>query len=126
MVTGVFALTVLVVIENVALEVPARTVTLAGTCAESELLESPTTVSASVLLVKVTVPVEDWPPVNVDGLTLTDCMVAAPSRGGAKKYKLGGAVLGARPPAHGGRQIGLQRRNDGEGNCLAHVGRSAR
>ena len=75
MVTGVDAVTVLVLTVNVALLAPAATVTLAGTVAvDVLLLERETTappVSAGPL--SVTVPVEDCtPPVTLVGFSVSE------------------------------------------------------
>jgi hypothetical protein len=72
MVTGVDVVTALVLTVNVALLAPAATVTLAGTIAvDAPLLERETAappVGAGPL--RVTVPVEDWPPpVTLIGLS---------------------------------------------------------
>ena len=69
-VTGVDAVTALVVTVNVALVLPAATVTLDGTAATAGLpLESDTTVPpAGAAAVSVTVPVDGLPPTTVPGL----------------------------------------------------------
>jgi len=74
MVTGVEALTLLVLMVKFALEAPAATFTLAGTDATAELALERLTLSALVAATfNVTVPVTTWPPVAVDGFTETDC-----------------------------------------------------
>jgi hypothetical protein len=66
------AVTAVVVTVKVAVELPAATVTLAGTTADVWLLESVTIAPpAGAALVKVTVPVEGFPPTTVVGLTAT-------------------------------------------------------
>lgn len=73
MVTVVTAPTALVEMGNVALVWLSSTVTVAGTCAAALSLERLTTAPpAGAALVRLTVPVEDWPPVTLDGLALTD------------------------------------------------------
>ena len=79
MVTGVAAVTALVVIVNVALLVPAATVTLAGTVAADTLLErSTTTPPLGAAPLSVTVPVDDAPPLTVVGLSPIEYRVAVP------------------------------------------------
>ena len=71
----VSALTVLVVIEKVALVEPAGTMRVppVGRCATALLLYRLTVAPpGGAALLNVTVPVDGWPPVTVDGLTLTD------------------------------------------------------
>ena len=71
-VTGVEVVTVLVVTVKLALLDPEATVTLAGTVVALELSESDTTappLGAGAL--KVTVPVEEFPPATLVGLTVT-------------------------------------------------------
>src|SRR6267143_304023 len=78
-VTGVDAVTALVLTVNVALLAPAAIVTLAGTLAAPLLLESSTCappVSAGPL--RVTVPVEGDPPVTLMGLSAIEESVAEP------------------------------------------------
>ena len=71
MVTDVTLATAVVVTGKVALVVPAATVTLAGTCAEPLLEESATTAPpAGAGTLKVTVPVEELPPITVFGLNV--------------------------------------------------------
>ena len=73
MVTGVDAVTALVLTVNVALLAPAAIVTLAGTLAAPLLLEISTCappVSADPL--SVTVPVEDDPPVTLVGFSVSE------------------------------------------------------
>jgi hypothetical protein len=80
MVTGVEAVTALVLTVKVALVAPAATVTLVGTLAAPLLLESITCappVGAGPL--NVTVAVEDCvPPVTLVGFSATEESVAAP------------------------------------------------
>jgi len=72
MVTGVFAVTEVVLTANVALVAPAATVTLAGTVAAVELLESDTAAPPlDAAALRVTVPVEEVPPTTLVGLTVT-------------------------------------------------------
>ena len=76
--TEVEAVTALVVTGKVALVAPAATVTLAGTLAAALLLESVTIappVGAAVL--KVAVPVEEFGPTTLAGLTESDARLAA-------------------------------------------------
>ena len=64
--------TVDVVIVKVAVVAPAATVTLAGTCAVAELLESATTAPpVGAAPANVTVPVDELPPSTEAGLTET-------------------------------------------------------
>ena len=73
MVTGVEALTALVLTVKFALLAPAATVTLAGTVAADELLERFTaTPPLGADPLRVTVPVEGDPPVTLMGLSVTD------------------------------------------------------
>jgi hypothetical protein len=80
-VTGVDVVTALVLTLNVALLAPAATVTLAGTVAEALLLERFTTalpLGAGPL--RVTVPVEEEPPVTLLGLsTIEDRVGGVPA-----------------------------------------------
>ena len=70
MVTGVAAVTALVVTVNVALVAPAATVTLAGTAAADALLERETTAPPpGAAPLSVTVPVDDAPPLTLAGLS---------------------------------------------------------
>ena len=65
---------------NVVLLEPAGTVTVppAGTCAEAESLETLTVAPpVGAAPVSVTVAVEDWPPITVDGFMETDCTVGS-------------------------------------------------
>lgn len=72
------ALVVNVVMVNVALLVPASTVTLAGTVAAAVLLlVRVTTRSTATMPVKVTVPVALLPPITGFGVAVTDDNVAA-------------------------------------------------
>jgi hypothetical protein len=73
MVTEVDTATALVLIVKVALAAPARTVTLEGILAAALLLESTTwapPVGAGPL--SVTVPVEELPPVTLEGLSVSE------------------------------------------------------
>ena len=72
MLTVAFAATGVVVTVNVALVAPAATVTFAGTCAAAVLLLVSATAAppAGAAPLKVTVPVEEIPPVTLDGLKL--------------------------------------------------------
>ena len=74
MVTGVATLTARVVTVNVALVVPAATVTLAGTVAAAVLLLASVTTAppAGAALLNVTVPVAEAPPVTAVGLRDTE------------------------------------------------------
>jgi hypothetical protein len=64
------AVTAVVVVVKVALVAPAATVTLGGTVAEAELLDSVTTLPPEgAALVSVTVAVEESPPVRLVGLS---------------------------------------------------------
>jgi hypothetical protein len=78
MVAETVELTDEVVIVNVAEVAPAATVTLAGTVAEALLLASETTTPPlGAALVRVTVPVDDVPPVTLVGLTASEASAAA-------------------------------------------------
>ena len=69
-VTGVTAATTLVLTVKVAPVAPAETVTLAGTLAAALLLESATCAPpAGAAPLKVTVPVEEFPPVTLVGFS---------------------------------------------------------
>ena len=72
-VTAVEVLTALVVTGNVTLIAPAATVTLAGTVAAAVSPLDIVTVAPPVgaALLRVTVPVEELPPVTVAGFTLS-------------------------------------------------------
>src|ERR1017187_9673407 len=72
MVTGVVALTPVVVTWKVAVVAPAATVTVAGTVAAALLLESVTDALAAAAPVSVTVPVDDVPPVTAVGFKVTE------------------------------------------------------
>ena len=73
MVTGVTAVTALVVNVNVALVAPAATVMLAGTVAADALLERETTAPPlGAAPLSVTVPVDGDPPLTVAGLSATE------------------------------------------------------
>jgi hypothetical protein len=64
--------TAVVVTVKVAVELPAATITLAGTSAAVLLLESVMVAPpAGAALVKVIVPVEEFPPVTLVGLSAT-------------------------------------------------------
>src|SRR6266852_6783194 len=73
-VTAVELLTALVVTAKVALVAPAATVTLAGTVAATVLLLESVTAAppAGAAPLRVTVPVEELPPVTLVGLSATD------------------------------------------------------
>jgi hypothetical protein len=71
-VTGVLVVTALVFTVKVALLAPAATVTLAGTVAEDALLERYTVAPLAAGPLRVTVPVDEDPPVTLVGLTPTD------------------------------------------------------
>jgi hypothetical protein len=72
MVAEVEVLTAVVVTVNVALELPAATVTLRGTVAAALLLDSDTTMPpVGAAPVKVTVPVEGLPPTTLVGFNDT-------------------------------------------------------
>lgn len=59
--------------ENVAVVLPAATVTLAGTAAVELLLESVTeTPPVGAAVLRVTVPVEELPPITEAGLSDTE------------------------------------------------------
>jgi hypothetical protein len=74
MVTVVKAATALVLTVKVALVAPAATVTLDGTVAALVLLLESVTVAppAGTASLKVTVPVEEFPPVTVAGFSETE------------------------------------------------------
>src|SRR5580704_16617979 len=73
MVTGVAAVTALVVTVNVALVAPPATVTLAGTVAAETLLERETIAPPlGAAPLSVTVPVDDVPPLTLAGLSATE------------------------------------------------------
>ena|SRR5689334_16217935 len=96
MLTAVVVVTALVVTLKLALVAPARTVTLAGTCATDVLLlESETTVSAGAAALKVTVPVEMLFPMTLLGLRLTDEIDTAPEQAGKRNEAI--RVLHALP-----------------------------
>jgi len=79
-VTGVAAVTALVVTVNVALVAPAATVTLAGTAAADELLERATTAPPlGAAPLSATVPVDCAPPFTVVGLRVTEDSATAPA-----------------------------------------------
>ncbi len=74
MLTGVVDLTAVVVTENVAVVAPAATDTLAGSVATAVLLLVSVTTAPpeGAVLLSVTVPVEEVPPVTAAGFRLTD------------------------------------------------------
>src|SRR5271166_612666 len=73
MVAVVVLATVVVVTLKVAVVAPAGTVTLAGTVAEALLLDKPTeSPPVGAALPKVTVPVDEVPPVTEVGFSVTD------------------------------------------------------
>jgi len=73
MVTGVEAVTALVVTGNVALVAPAATVTVDGTVAEVLLLERFTVAPPlGAAPLRVTAPVEEEPPFTLLGVSVTD------------------------------------------------------
>jgi hypothetical protein len=77
MVTEALLATGLVVTLNVAVVAPAATVTLAGTCAAVVLLLDRVTTAPPVgaCPVKVTVPVDEVPPITEVGLSATEATV---------------------------------------------------
>src|SRR5216117_4134702 len=77
-VTGVAAVTAVVVIEKLALSAPAVTVTLAGTLATVVVLLDSVTIAPPVgaAVVNVTVPVLAAPPTTLVGLTVTEDKLA--------------------------------------------------
>jgi hypothetical protein len=78
MVAKVEAATPMVVAEKVAVIAPSGTVTLGGTAATALSLDNDTVAPpAGAMLLRVTVPVEGWPPVTLVGL-----MVRSQSTGG--------------------------------------------
>jgi hypothetical protein len=78
MVAAVELETVLVVTVNVAVGVPAATGTLAGTWADELLLDSVTTAPpVGAAPVRVTVPVEELPPMTLAGLRDTELRTTA-------------------------------------------------
>ena len=71
--------TAVVVTLNVAVVLPAATVTLAGTVADELLLDSATEIPpVGAAALTVTVPVEELPPVTDVGLSDTEDSAAAP------------------------------------------------
>jgi len=82
MVTAVDAVTALVATVNVAVVAPAATVTLAGVLATVVLLLESVTAAPpdGAAAVKVTVPVDEFPPVTLVGFRLSEERVG---RGGA-------------------------------------------
>jgi hypothetical protein len=77
-VTGVLAVTALVLTLKVALLDPGPKATLAGTVAADALLARLTDMLPGAGPLRVTVPVEADPPVTAPGLTATDETVTAP------------------------------------------------
>jgi hypothetical protein len=72
-VTGVDAVTALVFTVNVALVAPAATATLVGTATADTLLERLTTAPPlGAAVVRVTVPVEEAPPMTLVGLSIRE------------------------------------------------------
>ena len=90
--TVVDAVTVLVLTVNVALVAPAATVTLEGTVATDVLLLESATCAPpdGAGPLSVTVPVEDFPPVTLVGLNVSEVRVGA---GGAAGFTVSEAVL---------------------------------
>jgi len=83
MVTGVEAVTVVVLTVNVPLVYPAMTVTLDGTVAADALLERLTTAPPlGAAPLRVTVPVDEDPPLTLVGLSASVDSVAEPEPGG--------------------------------------------
>ena len=73
MVADAVLATAVVVTVKVAVVAPAATVTLAGTVAAALLLDKPTdSPPVGAALPKVTVPVDEVPPVTAVGLNVTD------------------------------------------------------
>jgi len=62
---------------KVAVALPAVKVTVAGTLADPELLDRFSTKFAGAAELRVTFPVEESPPVTLDGVNMTDVMVGA-------------------------------------------------
>jgi len=85
MVSGVDVVTALVLTVNVALVLPAATITLAGTAAADGLLLERATAAPPLgagplrVTVPVEVPVEGDPPVTLVGLSVTAESVADPA-----------------------------------------------
>ena len=74
----VVALTVLVFTGKLALMAPAATVTLGGTVAEVLLLDREMTAPPLAAgLLRVTVPVDGFPPLTLVGLTVNEARVGA-------------------------------------------------
>ncbi len=83
MVTGVEAVSVVVLTVNVPLVYPAMTVTLDGTVAADALLERLTTAPPlGAAPLRVTVPVDEDPPLTLVGLSASVDSVAEPEPGG--------------------------------------------
>ena len=81
--TGVDAVTVPVLTVNVPLVYPAMTVTLDGTVAADALLERLTTAPPlGAAPLRVTVPVDEDPPLTLVGLSASADSVAEPEPGG--------------------------------------------
>ena len=73
MVAAAEEVTAVVVTVNVAVVLPAATITVAGTAAAALLLDKATEIPPlGAALVKVTAPVEDTPPVTLTGLRETE------------------------------------------------------
>src|SRR5712672_1049146 len=96
MVAGVEAMTAQVLIVKVALAAPARTVTLEGTLAAALLLESVTWAPpAGAGPLSVAVPVEELPPVTVEGLSVSDDRVGTGDGEDEGRSKITTAGLGS-------------------------------
>ena len=81
--TGVDAVTVPVLTVNIPLVYPAMTVTLDGTVAADALLERLTTAPPlGAAPLRVTVPVDEDPPLTLVGLSASADRVAEPEPGG--------------------------------------------
>jgi len=94
-VTALDAVTALVLTVNVALVAPAATATLEGTRAAPLLLESATVAPpAGAAPLSVTVPVEELPPVTLEGFSPSEASVGG---GGAAGVTASEAVLVAPP-----------------------------
>ena len=79
MVTAVDAVTALVLTVNVALAAPAATVTLEGTLAAVVLLLESVTIAPpdGAAPLSVTVPVEEFPPVTLEGFSVNELRVGS-------------------------------------------------